>query len=488
MRNTKILQLLQALPEKQVKQLSRALRKGHANNSIPAILLNYFVGLYPFDQSEEEREAIRLKKQVDPLGKDFVIREVLHSDVKASTRVRVSKELYKLYEEAIKYFLDIHLQEKKILKAELELEVLRKLKMDELFYAQAGDLRKELLKLPDCADKYIRLAHLENSVYHYCPTEKITDDLTELTQYNRYLEAYYRIGKWKYLGEVTNRKNILNKDLFTEQAFTTVTDQSDFSSPKGYGLLKELYQGIYQLSLRVNPDSYHVMKKLLWEHYPDFIEEDRLILLSHLINYASKNINRGIENSTVEIYELYRFGAEHRILLESNFIVVDNFRNAVSVACAMKDFTWAKQFIEEYEIHLPESTRKSVKALAVARIDFGEENYLKVLDLEHPDYEQKGAGNKLIARLLLVQSYYELGVDYKPTLISKIKSFESFSNRKNMYHEDSITSIINFLRLLKVIIRENNRPSKNVIFEQMDSYALIANRPWIANKIAALPE
>ncbi|PHI21079.1 hypothetical protein CEQ90_05205 [Lewinellaceae bacterium SD302] len=450
--------------------MSKSVRKKHVDDSLAGKLWSHLIKHHPFPDKDHKIE------------KSYVLKKILRIEYDSSAKKRLGNLSSTLYDDILKHYFRERYEQDEVYRNELELSVLRRFKLDELYYQKSNAVRNKLLKNPDSARKYQQLTNLESNLYYYSAMEKMIDRVPGLHAYNANLENYYRIAKLRFQCEIENRNNII-------QSNTTGNDENNDpagTSSAGH-LLEEMYLGVLELNRSYDSEQYDALKERFLQEWKVFSEDDSLIFLSYLINFSTKRFKKGSNEDLREAFELYKFGVESALLIESNIITPDNFRNAVFSACGVKEFDWAEGFTTNYGRFLPASIQEGIINLAKARIAFGRKDFMSATELTVQD-AQVGFTNKLLAKFILTKAYYELGTTKIAQLHSHVKSFESFLNRDGLHHENTKVACKNFLRIVKLLIREKNKPTKEQIDSKLAAYSLIVGKEWLKEKIAALPE
>lgn len=264
-------------------------------------------------------------------------------------------------------------------------------------------------------------------------------------------------------------------------------DQKAISLPEdilgeGKMSLFEIYAKLHGFTANATPALYQELKTMLYEEHQNIALEDKLILLTYLINFSIKRINSGDLKSIQEAFDLYEFGIEHSILVESGFLTADKFRNILIIACELGKHEWAEKFLRSFIQNVPEEHRSNLTALGEASILFAKEKYSDCLNYLN-DVEFKDYGYVLQTKFIRLKCYYELRSEYRRSLDPFIISFDNIVLRNKAIHEETLQSYHNAIKIIRMLLRPKNVKTKNEIMQELESLKFIAGKIWLMKKI-----
>ena len=468
MKQDKIIQLLSRTSPAELKRFEKHIRLSFGPDNIPLRILVYLKNYHPhFD-------PVVVKKEV-------ILKKVLQLEWSSKKAKRLSNEAHKLYGELLDFLISEKLKTDKVLRDQLIVDLLRERKLDDLFYKKAMATKKMIAKSAPSIWTMLQLFVLNHKEYYYAPMHKITLDIAPLHDAHFFLETFYELAKLKYLSEDNNRTNI----LACQGTMTNQNLSSDMVSKSTSDLhfLKELYTKILELNTTKADAVYDQLKDILFKNHIRITKEDQLIVLTYLINRANSDFREGNRNGILSAFELFRFGIEHQIFIESGFISAGNFRNIVFTACEVEALDWVEQFVETHQKYLVEEDKRDIVAIAKARIAFGQQDfqgsigYLSKVDLKDASY-------KLLVKFLQVRCYYEL--NNKELCTDATKSFEQFLRREKTLGPRTLQSYQNFLAILRLLLPRKRNMSPSIILEKLVEKEWIAGKSWLQSKIAEL--
>jgi len=225
-------------------------------------------------------------------------------------------------------------------------------------------------------------------------------------------------------------------------------------------------------------------------HFPNFqallpdlpatlSEEERRDLYLLGINFCIRRANQGDQAMAREALRLYQEGLNNGSLLESGRLTSYTYRNAVALALKIRDYDWAKDFIETYASALAPEQREELVAYNHARLAFavGEpENALTELRY----VQSKDILFTLTMDTLRAKIYYE--TDAYDLLSAHLDKMYIYLRRKgDSYHHKNYA---NFIALLKRILHLRPRPDeREKLEEKIKTEEFLTERAWLLAKI-----
>jgi len=286
------------------------------------------------------------------------------------------------------------------------------------------------------------------------------------------LEQFYTLTKVTLLCEMMNRKFVLAENL-------EIAEVHNIGKYNEEPLINSYYL-LFQLYSDPSYNKFYKLKEAITT-LKNIDDHVHLKLLFYAINYAAAQYRLGQEVFLKEAFALYKFGLERKIILENGFLSEMAFKNIVFIACLLKEYAWAQQFIEEWKVYLKKDSRNDLTSFCMSRIycDNGSFELAKDI-LERTTFFNDFYNAE--SRLLLIKCYYELG-DFEKTL-SECINLESFLQRKTKINKEYKQGGLNFLRLVKKII---NRRKKEKLMDTIEQKDVLFFKEWLIEKIKFLP-
>ena len=215
-------------------------------------------------------------------------------------------------------------------------------------------------------------------------------------------------------------------------------------------------------------------------------------LYTYLLNYIILRTNQGSPLFERESFEWMKIGLDYKFFIESGKMDDSFFTNCCLIAARLKEFDWAENFIEKYEVYLDENKKEDVKILSKGFIRFYQEDFSSLIDLLL-SYRFKHFKDNQRAKGLLFRSYFEiflLDYSYFEVFTAFSYSFERFF-RRDEFNAKSIKvaylNLITTLRKVSKLIHEEKWDSsqQRAILQKINSEK-IALKPWLIDKLKML--
>jgi hypothetical protein len=292
------------------------------------------------------------------------------------------------------------------------------------------------------------------------------------------LDRYFIYSKLVYVCQQLNRSQVVNSaeaPKYFLQILKSIEDTPFIDDPQ----IKVWYKAYILLSIedidkKIN--IYYELKELLFQKNSMLSNDQIRLLFTYLENTASRYMS--FQNPKVyynELYDLYDFQNQHKILLETKTSVPILIKNFVTVLLNLNKHDEANEFLD--------SNKKTILPLfknhfdickAMIAFDMGKpEDALDILN----EVNLKNIYLKINEKRLRIKIYYQL--EYYDLLMDYINSFRVYlSNNKdtiNEYHLMSNKSFINFVsKISKKNIKDNH-----LILEEIHSTGRLSEKKWL---------
>ncbi len=238
------------------------------------------------------------------------------------------------------------------------------------------------------------------------------------------------------------------------------------------------------LCAQTNPDDetqYQRLKSLLRAHVSLFPPAEGRDLYMTAINFAIRRHNRGDRVFTREAFELYREALDAGLLTDNGLLPKYTYINLLNLAQLTGEHQWARTFLERGRALLPPAERDNTWRYAQAGFHFRRSEYEPVLELLRAvDFSEIFI--QLDARKMLIRSYYELGE--WPALSSLLDSFKAFLRRQKDlgYHRDSYLNFARFTQRLMKVAGRKKAPRRQLAV-RIQAADAVAEREWLLEKL-----
>ncbi len=299
------------------------------------------------------------------------------------------------------------------------------------------------------------------------------------------LDAYFLVEKLRLACKMTNLENILNINYrmpFIEQAL-------EWSATDAFLQIHtiQIYRGL--LLLLRNPKdtaSFAPLKNMLAQNEGLFQEEERKQLYTLLLNHCTRRINRFNDKSfLLEYLEINQLLLENGLIFERGKLPPWRYTNIVHIALRLGQMEWARNFIHQYKVKLPEAYAENALCynLALYHYHLGEHGQAQQ-ELLRLDFAEDVLLN-IGARSLLIKIYCETGES--ELLFSFLEATRLFLHRNNLIDPQMKRQMQKFIQYTTKLARLEafEKEKLNRLLEGLPTASDIMHHDWIAERILA---
>lgn len=332
------------------------------------------------------------------------------------------------------------------------------------------------------AQTYKEKHELSLAYYGHVETSKKKENTPILTSVVEDLDHFYLLQRQRL--EFTMKWN--------EKLFGNKTNTKPLSEIKS-NLNHEPIFKIYTLIIKSLSDP---KNELLYEEMDDLFKtkidqlgrKDQLEIIRILLNHLSAQINKGKEGYTTKMLSMYKFGLAQNLMIEKNNIGESTFGNIATVGILAKEFQWVNTFINEYNVYLPQSVKKSVTCLSLGLLKFHEKKYIEVIDLLlNQNFSNSLHG--LNSKTILLRTYFELFLlddNYYDLVLAQTQAFEKFIRRENSISKVKKQMFLNFIRFTR---KTTNAILQNAVdkklYNSIQKTGPMVLKSWLIEKVEA---
>ena len=452
MQNYKLIEVLKSLDKKEMRRLGEFAASPYFNKNENVIKL--FVALSKYHPAFDNRN-LTIEKL---FGKIFPKDKYDYHKIN-----NVISDLYKISE---KYFSIKHFEEELDSGDTTILKELTDKKLHNIFkqkYKQIEEVneRAQFKDEVHWYNKYRLTAEYRINLYEIAPNTEL-----ELMQeeFDRLLK-YSLIKLLRFYSTMiheTRQNNVeYNMRMFEETlAFLerNSTEKNKLDEPP----ILSVYKNSIYLLLRKERKYYDELVRLKNQYLNEFTLVDRSFIFVHLFGFiAHMLMTEGDYSYYVEAFEHHKESLELGIRSGDNISYFD-FVNFVKSACSVKEFEWARRFIENYKHVLPEEEMSNTLNFSYGTIEQKSGNAEKALGF----FAKTNFSNFIMkeqVKIIQCRLLYELGMDEQA--LSAIDTFRHYLQREKMITEDHRDLLYSFLKYLTQLIKvRESRGAKDFQF------------------------
>jgi hypothetical protein len=250
-----------------------------------------------------------------------------------------------------------------------------------------------------------------------------------------------------------------------------------------------LYYDILMLLIKEDETAYFYKVKKKVIEYEDRLNRYEITgAYINLENYCKRMIRKGNNDFVRELFEIYKVYLEKKVYSLKNEMSAKLYRGVVDTALKLKEFKWAKEFIEKYKCELTLDSRENIYYYSLALYEFALKNFEKSLELlSKVKYTE--IYHKTELRCLVTELYYEL--DMEDSLLSHIDSFRHFltndklipAERKQYY-----SNFIKYTKNLNALREKDKKPEVHCLYKRIEEDPAVYCKEWLLEKLSELEQ
>jgi hypothetical protein len=240
-------------------------------------------------------------------------------------------------------------------------------------------------------------------------------------------------------------------------------------------------------------EEYFFKMKGMIEKYNRLFSIDELqnlhVMLVNCCEIKRKKINE--EKYLKYLYEIMKSALSMKLYSASykgQYMQVASFDRIFNTSFALKKFSWAKDFINQYKRELPPEYSEDVFHYSTAELLFRKKQFENALESLSKIKGFKYFQHKIKVRNLSLMIYYEL--KYNEQAFALINSYSRFLTSNKRVRPEQKEAELNFLSLIKELFKasENgiNGPDLIKLKKNTAGSNLLSRKEWLMEKINEL--
>jgi hypothetical protein len=343
----------------------------------------------------------------------------------------------------------------------------------------ADILSKNTYRNADFYYENYRLAENINIQKQQSANRTADNNLLEITEN---LDIFYLAQRLNYTCNIISLQNVMKiqMEMVGLTQIIALAEQPIYSEIP----LIRLYMATLRILLYPDDITYFEhLKAILLQYGNTVTVSEQRELYTFALNYCIRKINLGKADFYQEIFNLYEYVLEKEILLKDGELPAWDYKNIVTLGLRLREYAWIEHFIQYYTPLLPPDFRENALNYNLAKLNFAQKNYAKVIELLQVVTYQDVFYN-LDSRALLVKTYYEL--DETMALEAAMESFRIYLVRDKMVSETTRQQFLNFLKCVRKIINKTDKAGLKKLQIAIADATELADKPWLLGVITDL--
>ena len=354
----------------------------------------------------------------------------------------------------------------------------------DLFDSEVKAARTALAKQPERDASWFKENMALNEKWYFHPqSNKFNKKDTSLHELLDSLDAYFILQKLKFGVAELNVQRIFKKEHPIR--FLSLLDQELDIPFLESNVLFQLYKHSLALLQRESDMDLERVEELLFANLSILDMEDAKALFINGLNYALRKLNQGKAEYGHIVLKWYMKGIKEKIILDNGFLSEAAFQNIVQTSCRLKQFDFAKNFIEEYHTSLRKENQEMSADYARSIYYFNTGDYDKAIFLLLTNDWTKLyllPGKNLLIRAIFEKYLHDDSAYY--LLLNHLKNFEIFALTTKLYPKNRLEPHLNLVRLLKRLAgriekRKTTEEIQDWLAQQLEKKKKVISKEWL---------
>ncbi|OWY16786.1 hypothetical protein C7N43_30105 [Sphingobacteriales bacterium UPWRP_1] len=295
------------------------------------------------------------------------------------------------------------------------------------------------------------------------------------------LDVFYLSSKLRMAAEMITLKKVVDSP-HQMQLLTELLQMVQQGIWLQYPVIAVYFHIVMTLTEPDNPAHFDSLNHLFATQNSKLTTAEAREVYYFLLNYCATKINSGQTKFLHQIFDLYQIGLNTQLLLEGHHLSPWNYKNIVTAALRLGNYSWVYDFLHQYRSFLPPKHQKNAFTYNLANYYFFNKDYPRVLQLlQEVSYDE--VFYSLDARSLLLKTYFEL--DEYEALQSLIDSFRQWLNRTKELSKPRQQTYRNLLYFVRKLIQlPYEKPEKRAaLLAEIKNTPAIADKRWLLQQI-----
>ncbi|HFA48746.1 MAG TPA: hypothetical protein ENJ95_07000 [Bacteroidetes bacterium] len=429
-------------------------------------------------------ENINSKTKPDLEKEDLWKKIYLNKDFDDVLFRKNGSDLLKLVES---YLAQQVYEENPIYKANFLIKAVGVKKMKELFNSSIRTARRlSRQQVFRTSEYYLGQYQLEKNLFDLMELKHDRQTKKNVEAILNHLDRFYLAEKLRYGCSVNSQTSMISHEyklLFFDEIKKHIENYYYEDIPP-----VAIYYKIYLTQTDTEKkQNYFDLIKLLEKYGDSFPKEEAEFIYQAALNYCVRQVNVGNNKFLVEYFNQYRTLLNKELLIKDGELSPWHFKNIILAALRLGKYDWTEEFINNYQIWLPENMRKNAVSFNLAQLYFYQKNFNNVIQLlQTVEYED--LAYSLNSKTFLLMTYYE--IDEIEPLYFLMESFRTYLYRhKDFAYNKRVryTNLIKFTKQLTKIIPGDKKAIEKLKAEVAKAEEKgIASITWLKEKIAEL--
>lgn len=466
MNGSRLLEIFQHLDKKELRGLGKFVRSPFHNQRKDVIALyDYLLNYLKTKQKLSVEKAI-----VFP----FLFPNEPYSEKKIRYTISFLNQCVKDFLAYQEFTADKNNQQLSLIKA------LRKKGTDRLFEVEIKELEKQLERQEIRNQQYHFQNFLVQEEKYFFNLQNTRGTMIGFQESVADLDKFFIANRLKQITHALTHKRLGHAEFkppFFDFLMTYLAEKDYSDSPS-----IEIYLCCIKILTKENSlTHFRYLRQLIDKQGHWLPKRELLDIYIFALNFCIKKLNANEVLFNREAFELYKQGLKQKVLFENNLLSRFNYKNIVAFGLILEEFTWVKQFIEDYKPYLEKKYRESTYCFNLAMFFYKKQDYSEAMTLLQ-QVSSNDTLNNLSSRRMLARIYYDR--QEFDALYSLLDSFQNYIYRKReiSYHKQFY---LNFIKFTRKLLQKEAYSNEQVraLREEIEGTKNVAEKVWLLEKL-----
>ncbi|MEZ4827299.1 MAG: hypothetical protein R3C61_13625 [Bacteroidia bacterium] len=214
------------------------------------------------------------------------------------------------------------------------------------------------------------------------------------------------------------------------------------------------------------------------------VHEDQLSVFSLLLNHFIRRLNTtGDASVAKEIYTLYEWGIEDRLIFSDQFLPSVHYKNIVTICLRTEDYERAWEYLHNLRHLLPPEEQEDVYTLRLAQYFVHQKKHTEVIrTLSNRRFNH--TTDEINARSFLLEAHYEVNRLDTEWLISQTENLIRYIRKQDGLGNNARQAYLSRFRLFRRLISAFTVEELHLLAQVVKRADPIDRPQWLLEKIA----
>lgn len=303
---------------------------------------------------------------------------------------------------------------------------------------------------------------------------------SNMEQVLAHLDLFYLHRKLQLLCEVVNVKSLLDKNykVFMQEELIFQLQKHPYNETPVIAIYLTIYK---TLTEKENEKHFEKLFQLLKQYELAVSKTELFEMYQYLLNYCIRKINSGKPTYLQKLFAIYKTILANKVIMQNDVLSQWDYKNISTIALRLKEFVWAKKFIDEFQHHLPSNEKNNAFIYNTANLHFQKGEFSKALKLLR-DVEFTDLVYQLDTRAMLLKIYFE--IDDEETLHYHATAFKIFLKRNKLVSKTHQLIYNNLIKYTTKLMKyQGNKKLLITLKAEVNDNASIADAQWLKSKL-----